>query len=166
MTFNVAEFVNNISISKDDDFVKAIKKLNAVMLNLYDDAYICRALLWGTASALENQITYLGNILLPSFERRLNTLKGTGILSESDIDVYKFSNEEKPHVSDDTTVDDQALELEMRIDQIRSKMTTAAVGFIEAIRNHDDLSKDLNLLSYSGIKAKAAERRAASGVAA
>ena len=160
MTFNVAEFVNNVSISKDDDFIVAIKKLNAVMLNVYDDAYICRALMWGQAAALENQLTYLANTLLPSFERRLNILTCKGILGESDIDVYKFSNEEKPHVADDTTLDDQVLELEMRIDQIRNKMTVAAVGYIEAIRNHDDLSKDLNLLSFGGIKAKAAERRA------
>ena len=161
MTFNVAEFVNSISISKDDDFVKAIKKLNAVTLNVFNDAYICRALMWGQAAALENQLTYLANTLLPSFERRLNILTSRGILGESDIDVYKFSNEQKPHVSDDTTLDDQVLELEMRIDQIRNKMTVAAVGYIEAIRNHDDLSKDLNLLSFSGIKSKATERRAA-----
>lgn len=159
--FNVAEFVNNVNISKDDDFVKDIKKLNAVTLNLYDDAYICRALAWGTASALENQITYLGNTLLPNFERRLDTLTSTGILGESDIDVYKFSNEDKPHVADDQTVETQAFEITQRIDQIKNKMVVAAVGFILAIQTHDDLSKDLNLLSYSGIKAKAAASRAA-----
>lgn len=160
MTFNVAEFVNGVSIAKDDGFLTAIRKLHQVMLSVYDDAYICRALFWGLAAAQENQIAYLGSTLLPSFERRLTTLAGRGILSESDIDVYKFTNEDKAHVSDDRTVEDQELELEQRIDQIRNKMTMAAVGFVEAMRNHDDLSKDLNLLSYSGIKAKAAERRA------
>ena len=159
MSFSVAEFVNGVSIAKDDGFLDAIRKLHQVKLAVYDDAYICRALFWGEAAALENQITYLGNVLLPSFERRLTTLAGRGILSEADIDVHKFTNEDKAHVSDDRTIEDQELELEQRIDQIRNKMTMAAVGFVEAMRNHDDLSKDLNLLSYSGIKAKSAEKR-------
>lgn len=161
MTFNVVEFANNVPISSKDDFVVKVKKMNQVKESVYDDAYICRALHWGEAAALFNQLEYLGGTLLPSFERRLNRLAGNGILSESDIDVFKFSNEEKAHVQDDQTIDDQILEAEARIDKIKEKMLMAAVGFIEAVRSHDDLSRDLNLLSFSGIKAKAAEKRAA-----
>jgi hypothetical protein len=162
MTFNAAEYIRDLPVASDDDFLVEVRKLNEVREQMYNNAYVCRALFWGEAAALENQLVYLGNNLLPAAQRRITALESNGVLGESE-DMYRFSNEDKPHVNDEIPVGDQTLELQMRRDQIEVTMRECAIGLVEAVRRHDDLSQTLGLLSFAGVKARAFEKRAATG---
>ena len=159
--FSVPLFVRGLVVDNTDEAYLQIKKSMELIANVFDDAYLARAYYWGVASAMENQLTYLGGNMLPNLERKLNTLNETGYLGESDLSEYRFANEDRPHVNEDTTLDDQVNSAKNRIDILQEKMVTAAVVFVEAIRAHDDISKDLGQLTYSAIKARASDKRAA-----
>ncbi len=159
MTFNVADYISTLSVPSDDPVLHDTKKVFEVMQNILDDAYLCRAFAWGVAAAMENQLTYLGGNLLPNFENKLNIIAGKGVLSESDLRTFKFSNEEQPHINSDQDKGDLIAEQEARIDQVVSKMRNAAIMFVYAVRTHDELSETLNQLNYTAIKARAASKR-------
>ena len=162
--FNVLNYISTLSVPSDDPILSDTKKLFEVMQLILDDAYLCRAFAWGVAAAMENQLTYLGGNLLPNSENKLNILAGRGVLSESDLSVFKFANEEKPHINDDQDKDDLIAEQEARISQVVNKMRNAAIMFVYAVRSHDELSETLGQLNYMGIKSKAAARRNATTV--
>ena len=158
--FNVYEYVNNLVVSADDETVKAVKDIINMHEILYDDGYLARAQHWGSATSMENQLSYLGGRLLPSMESKLNNLKNPrGILAEDDLRVSFTANESQPHINEDVLVEDQIAELEARIDQVHEKMRVAGIAFALYVKAHDEQSALLNLLSYSGIKAQAAAKR-------
>ena len=154
----VQQYVKGLSVSQDDETVNDAKKVVDIMLNLCDDAYLCRAMFWGMATAMENQLVYLGTNLLPNAERKLSRLASDGIMSESDLDVAWYSNEDKAHVNDENA-GDQIAQAEAFINQTQDKMRTAAILFVVYMRAHDEQSGILNQLTYSAIKAKANTNR-------
>ena len=154
----VQQFVKSLSVSQDDETVKDAKKVVDIMLNLCDDAYLCRAMFWGMATAMENQIVYLGTNLLVNAERKLSRLTSDGIMGESDLDVSWFANEAKAHINDENA-GDQIAQAEAFIEQTQDKMRTAAILFVVYMRAHDEQSALLNQLTYSAIKAKANTNR-------
>ena len=164
--FNVNGYVNQMSIEEGElEVLERTRDANQALQILCDDAYLARALFWGVASAMENQLSYLGGNFLPNLERSLNRLSPNGILSEDSLDLNKFSNESHAHINDDESIDDQKAEIEARIDQVRAKMDTAAIMYVEAVRNHDEISHLLGQMTYSGIKAAAAAKRQTARVA-
>ena len=90
-----------------------------------------------------------------------NSIEDNGILTETPLDLGKFSNEDKPHIHDDRDMDMIASDADIDIQKCDEKMQTAAIIYVMAIREHDDVSKDLNQLSFGAIKGKAAAKRAA-----
>jgi len=91
--FSIQDYISTLSVSSDDPVLSDTRKVFEVMQVILDDAYLCRAFAWGVATAMENQLTYLGGNLLPNSENRLNILAGRGVLSESDLSTFKFANE-------------------------------------------------------------------------
>ena len=158
--FDINNYISTLSVPSDDPVLHDTKRLFEIAQNILDDAYLCRAHAWGVAAAMENQITYLGGNLLPNFENKLNILAGKGVLSQSDLRTFKFSNEEQPHINEDQDKGDQIAEQEARIDQVVNKMRSAAIMFVYAVRNHDEISESLGQLNYVAIKSKAASKRA------
>ena len=69
------------------------------------------------------------------------------------------TNEQEPHVNEETSFDQLIEDQQNFIDQLKRRMTTAGIKMVVAIRNHDQLSNDLEQLTYAGIKAKAAANR-------
>ena len=161
MTFNVNEFCSEIEITPDNEVLVEWKQLFNTTQILLDDAYSCRAYFWGVASAMENQIQYLGGNYLPNLERRVNQLEGNGFLSESDLQVSWHSNEDKPHVNEEVDAILQSSEVKDQIDNIQDRMVNLGVAYVLARTSHDDISKTLNQLTYGAIKAKAAARKVA-----
>ena len=157
--FKVNAFCQDLSVTPDNDILLEFKKLFTATSALLEDAYSTRAYFWGVASAMENQIQYLGSNYLPNLERRVNTLEGNGFLSEGDLQVDWFSNEDKPHVNDETPIDTQASDVRNQIDVIQDRMQTLAIAYVTAVREHDDISKDLQQLTYGAIKSRAAAKR-------
>jgi hypothetical protein len=159
-SFKVNAFCKDLAIGTSDEILTEFQQLFNATSILLSDAYSTRAYFWGVASALENQIQYLGSNYLPNLERRVNTLEGTGYLSEGDLQVDWFANEDKPHVNDDTDIETQASDVRSQIDVIQERMRTLAIGYVLAVREHDDISKDLQQLTYGAIKSRAAAKRA------
>ena len=157
--FDVNTYINDLKVDpKDEELVQAqeIVKLTALICN---DVWLCRQAYYGFAGAMDRQIGYLGGTLLPRAEQRLNRLEGNGFLSESDVAVDWFANEDKPHVNEERPLDQQIDDQKVFIDQLVVRMRTAAILFVTHVRAHDELSRDLEQLTYNGIKAKAASNR-------
>jgi len=157
--FNVNGFCNEITITQDNQVLIEWKQIFQATSVLLEDAYLARAYFWGVASSMENQIAYLGGNYIPNLERRVNNLEGNGVLSEGDLRVDWVSNEDQAHVNEDVAVDDQIADLKVRINQGQEKMVTAAIGYVLAVQEHDDISKTMDQLTFSGIKARAADKR-------
>ena len=112
-----------------------------------------------------SHLKYLGGTLLPKAEQRLNQLEGNGILSETDITVGwgKHANEDQPHINDEIAVDQQVENQKSYMDDLTARMRTVAISFVLHVQEHDDISKDLNQLSFSAIQARSAQKKAAIG---
>ena len=158
--FQVNEFCKDLVITPENEVLQEFTQLFTATSALLEDAYSTRAYFWGVASAMENQIQYLGGNYLPNLERRVNTLEGNGYLSEGDLSVDWFSNEDKPHVNEDVTIETQASDTRNQIDMISERMRTLAIAYVLAVWEHDDISKDLQQLTYGAIKSRAAAKRA------
>lgn len=162
--FNVQEFCKDLKIEPEDKAtINDAKKLVELTELICEDAYLARAWFWGTATAMENQVSYLGGNLLPKAERKYNSLTSKGFLGEGDVSVDWYANEDKPHVNDDVTMDDQVIDAEAFIARTKEKMKTAAILFVAMVQAHDDNSKMLDQLTYSAIKAKSSNKRKAGG---
>ena len=159
--FNVNQYCKDMTVAANDNDVVEFKRLNEATQIIYDDAYLARAYFWGVASSMENQLSYLGGNYLPNLERRMNTLNSEGILSQTDLDVNWHSNEDQLHVNDDQPVEEHKAIQQSRIDIVHTKMRTAAICYVLAVRAHDDISHTLDQLTFSGIKAKAEAKRSA-----
>jgi len=157
---DIRAFIHTIDADDFKDEASEFKKLFELLQNVLDNAYLARSALWGVATGLENQISYIGSNFRANLERRLNTLENPrGILAEDDLMVHKFANESHPHINNDSTVSDQAEELKLRIDQLTRTMSVAAVGYTLAVRTHDEISQQLGQMTYHAIKSRALSRR-------
>ena len=159
--FNVNAYCNELSVSPNNDVVAEAKELFQASTVLLGDPWLVRAYFWGIATAMENQISYLGGDYKPRLVTKRNGIEDNGILTETPLDIGKFTNEDRPHIHDDRDMDMIASDADIDIQKCEEKMQTAAIVYILAITEHDDVSKDLNQLSFAGIKAKSAARKAA-----
>lgn len=161
---HIVEFINDniIPVLEDSNSeIEEVRQYLEVAHSLINDPYMTRGMFWGVAAAFENQYNYLTTNFGRNLESRLNRLTGSGVLSESTLDEYKFANEEKPHINEDVTLNDQIAEVKQLIDRNNEKRFMCAVMFYFARKQHDEVSLDLQQLTYSAIKAKAAAKRAA-----
>ena len=157
---DIRAFIHTIDAEEFEGESSEFRKLFELLQNVLDNAYLARSALWGIATGLENQISYIGSNFRANLERRLNTLENPrGILAEDDLMLHKFANESHPHVNSDITIADQAEELKLRIDQLTRTMSVAAVGYTLAVKTHDEISQQLGQMTYHAIKSRAQSRR-------
>lgn len=153
--FDVHAYVQSLHVSQDDeDYQNAMKKVEIAHL-MYPNAHLVKAELYGVASAMENQMKYYGGVLIPSKERRISQLGGSGFLKEDDLREYRFANETLPHVNEEESIADTIQYIERELDDLTYALRVAAISFVTNVREHDKVALDLDLLTYSGIKAKA-----------
>ncbi len=157
--YDVVEFVKSLNIAADDPHIAETRLAIENILLLKDDPWAARQAMFGLANGCENQVQYLGARLLPNFERRLNVLAGRGVLSENDIAESWFANEDKPHVNDDITIEDQIDDVKMKIDNVMLRMRNEAIEYVLFVRQHDELSRDLEQITYGEIKQRAQMNR-------
>ena len=159
--FNVYSYLNELTVTQDDEEVARAKDWATLTLVILDDPWLARQGFFGMAGAMERQIEYLGGTLRPNTVGRLQRTYEGNISSESDLSQVKWANYDAPHLNDDTPIDDQRASTEAFIEQLDERMRTAGILFVECLKQHDLISKDLDQLTYSGIKAKAASNKAA-----
>jgi hypothetical protein len=70
------------------------------------------------------------------------------------------------HFGDEVSFDQQVDDQREFVNGLENRMRTAGIVFVTRVRAHDELSKQLDQLSYSAIKAKANSNRAARAKAA
>jgi len=161
--FDLQTYLNDLTVKQDDeDLVKALEIIELTEL-ICDDAWLARQDHYGSAGAMERQIVYLGSTLLPNAENKLSRMKSTGIIGESYTQDSWFgtTNADEPHINDEIPFDQQVEDQENFVEGLKVRMRTAAILFVTRVRAHDELSKTLEQLSYSGIRAKAQQNRAA-----
>ena len=164
--FNAAEFINDLEVNDDDEDKKRIE--DSIELNhlIYNNQWAVRQVCYSIAWGMLSHLNHLGSNLLPKAEKRINQLEGNGILSESDITVgwgKKYANEDQPHINDEIPVDEQVDRQKNFVDDLLSRMKTVAISFVLHVEEHDDISKDLNQLTFKAIQTRSAQKRAATG---
>ena len=165
--FNPAEFINDLVVDKEDEDLVRVQDLIKLKHLIYDDAWTVRQSCYNEAFGMLSHLKYLGGTLLPKAEQRINQLENrTGVLGETDISVgwgTKHSNEDRPHINDEVSVDQQVDNQKSFVDDLLSRMRTVAISFVVHMEEHDDISKDLNQLTFSAIQTRSEQKKAAMG---
>lgn len=157
--FDVPAFINELVVTEDnEDYIHARKRVEITLL-MYPNAYLARADLYGTITSMENYISYTGGTLVPAKQQRIKQLSGRGFMAEDDLRQYKFANESMPHINEERSVDDVIADIRAELDQLIYSMQVAAIMMVVCIREHDELSNQLGLHTFSAIKAKAAQNK-------
>ena len=165
MTFNLQAYLNDLTVSEDDETVK--KSLDVVELLgiICDDKWLARQAYYGVCGAMERQLVYLGETLLPNTESRISRMVSTGIIGESYSQDHWFgnTNDDNPHVNDEVAFDQQIDDTKTFAEELRERMRTAAIIFVVHLREHDKISKNMEppQLMYGQIKSKAESNRQA-----
>lgn len=159
--FKVNEYVNELNIKPDNDELQRAKDHVELTHLVTNDPWLARQTFYGIAGAMDRQIEYLGNTLLPNSERKLTNMASKGVIGESyTIDSwFGTTNEDDPHINEEIPFDQLIDDQQTFVDGLRERMKTAAIIFVCNLRAHDDMSKQLDQLTYSGIKAKAEMNR-------
>ena len=146
----------------DAELELAMDSVNLTELGC-DDGWLARQEHFGVAGAMERQIEYLGNTLLPNAEAKIQKMASGGIIGESYTQDHWFgtTNTESPHENEEIAFDQQIEDQQNFADDLRARMRTAAIRMVTRIKAHDDISNTLGQLTYSAIKAKATANRMA-----
>ena len=168
MPFSLNTFMNELVVAQDDEELAKVKEFVDLAEIICSDPWLARQGHYGYAGAMERQLEYLGTVLLPNSEAKLQRMNSKGVIGESyTVDSgFGTTNEDNPHVNEEISFDQQVEDQQNFVDQLKTRMRTAGIMFAVHVKAHDDLSKQLDQLTYSGIKAKAeANRQSARQVA-
>jgi len=161
--FKVKQYVNELTVTKDDEELEKAMDIIELTNVICNDPWLARQDHFGSAGAMERQLEYLGGTLLPNSEAKLTRMNSDGVMGESyTIDSwFGTSNADDPHINDEIAYDQLVDDQRTFCDELRVRMRTAAILLVTRIKAHDEISKDLDQLTYSAIKSRAASNRAA-----
>jgi hypothetical protein len=158
--FALNEYLKELSstVTPDNDELQRAKDHVELTALICDDPWLSRQAYYGVAGAMERQIEYLGNTLLPNSEAKLQKMNMNGVMGESyTIDSwFGTANKDDPHINEEIALDVLIDDQETFCQGLRDRMKTAAIIFVCNMKAHDEVSKILDQLTYSGIKARAA----------
>ena len=72
--FNAVEFINDLTVSNDDEVVKKVTDLIELKHLIYEDAWTVRQSCYNEAFGMLSHLNYLGGTLLPRAEQRLSLI--------------------------------------------------------------------------------------------
>tara|TARA_R100001082_G_scaffold79814_1_gene47114 strand:+ start:11803 stop:12312 length:510 start_codon:yes stop_codon:yes gene_type:complete len=160
--WNLNAYLSDLVVEQDDEEFLAAKDLVEASAILCNDKWLTRQAHFGMAGAMERQLEFLGGTLLPNAEDKLRRMESNGIIGESYTKDSWFgaTNEEDPHINDEIPFDQVKDDQQTFIEEIRTRMRTAAIIFVVHVRAHDLLSSILQpqQLSYSAIKTKSKQK--------
>ena len=160
------EYINDLVVTEDDPELKQAKDSVEVSELLCNDEWLVRQLHYGVAGAMERQMDYLFNDLIPSVESKIARLNGQTVSREIVQPSWAGStNSEEPHINDEAP--DQAIDNSQTfLESLENRVRTAAIIFVMHMKAHDEVSITLDQLSYAQIKHRAAQKREAATKAA
>ena len=161
--FNINEYLSSMQVNKDDAELEKANDIVEMTEIVCDDPWLARQDHFGSAGAMERQLEYLGGTLLPNAEAKCQRMSSKGVIGESYTPDHWFgnTNDHDPHINDEVAFDQQIDDQQTFIEELKNRMRTAAILFVTRMRAHDELSKQLDQLTYAAIKQKAASNRAA-----
>lgn len=161
--FKVQEYINEITVTQDDEELIKAKEVIDLLGLLCEDAYLYRQGCFALAGGMERQLEYLGGTLLPSNENQLARMSSGGIRGESYTQDSWFgtTNSDDEHINDEVGTEQLIDDKQDFIRQLERRMRTAAIILVVAVREHDDVSDMLSQHKYGTIKAMAAAKRKA-----
>ena len=165
MTFNLQGYLNDLVVTEGDEIVQKSVDVVELLGILCDDVWLARQAYYGVCGAMERQLTYLGETLLPNVESRISRMVSTGIIGESYVQDHWFGTTyaDDPHVNDEVSYDQQLDDAKTFVEELQDRMRTAAIIFVTHLRRHDKISKEMEppQLTYGQIKSKAESNRQA-----
>ena len=81
--FNLNNYLNELVVPANDDILDKAKDITELTEVICDDHWLSRQAHFGYAGAMERQIEYLGNTLLPTAEDKLKRMNSDGVIGES-----------------------------------------------------------------------------------
>lgn len=166
MSFNLREYLNKLVVSQDDEDLASAKQVAHLTLLLCDDPWLARQAFFGMTSAMERQVSYLGEVLLPKAEKRIQTLGSPGVMKEDLVVDHWFgtTNETATHINDERNNDQRIDDARDFADRLRDRMRRGGIIYVVNKIEHDMISADLDQLSYHSIQTKSANNRKAQSV--
>jgi hypothetical protein len=160
------EYIKDLVVNEDDPKLQEAKDSVEVSELLCNDPWLLRQLHYGVAGAMERQMDYLFNDLIPSVESKIARLNGQTVSREIVQPSWAGStNSEEPHINDEAP--DQAIDNSQTfLESLENRVRTAAIIFVMHMKAHDEVSITLDQLSYAQIKHRAAQKREAATKAA
>ena len=160
------EYINDLVVTEDDAELKQAKDSVEVSELLCNDEWLVRQLHYGVAGAMERQMDYLLDTLIPRTESRIARLNGQTVSREIVQPSWAGStNSEEAHINDEAP--DQAIDNSQTfLESLEKRVRTAAIIFVMHMKAHDEVSNVLEQLTYGQIKQKAAQNRKAAAKAA
>jgi len=159
----VEKYVNELTVETDDvDRMQAIEHVNLSEL-LCDDLWLVRQLHYGVAGAMERQMDYLLNTLIPNTESRIAKLNGQTVSRESiNVNWAAPTNSEEVHINDENP-DQAESDAQAFVEGLRDRVRRAAIIYVMHVQAHDEASLLLNpqQFTYQQIKDKAESNRQA-----
>ena len=162
--FNVAEYINELVVNKDDEDRKNIISLIELKHLIYNDAWTVRQSCYNEAFGMLSHMKYLGGTLIPNAQRRIDQLHGNNIVAMDYNPSWATKgtvNESDPREDEDISVDQQVDDQKTFVDQLQYRLRVCAMSFVMHVQEHDEISKDLNQLSFQAIQSRAEENRQA-----
>jgi hypothetical protein len=161
--FDINEYLHGLVIAEDDYRLDLAKKTVEIVELGCDDAWLARAEHFGAIGALQSQIEYLANTLIPKAEMKISKTSSDGVGGESySFNTFEgFSNSEEQHVNDEVEQEDLIDNQRKFVEGLKDRKENAGIRMITRIIAHDDLSRTLDQLTYGGIKARAAHNKKA-----
>ena len=159
-------YIKDLVVNEDDPKLQEAKDSVEVSELLCNDPWLLRQLHYGVAGAMERQMDYLFNDLIPSVESKIARLNGQTVSREIVQPSWAGStNSEEPHINDEAP--DQAIDNSQTfLESLENRVRTAAIIFVMHMKAHDEVSITLDQLSYAQIKHRAAQKREAATKAA
>lgn len=146
------EVRNAVTVDPSTEVGKRMAAWLAAVPLFIDNGYTTRALYYGIASACGRQIDYIEDRLQSANAGRLRSLlntataKGNGTAPE--VDEEEEGSQESVH-----SIQDQIVEVQLRIEQNEQSVDELHMLQRLAIENHDEVSLTLNLPTWATIQA-------------
>lgn len=143
----VKTYLRDVTVREDDEVVEITRALILDMIrraelmsprkNLLRNEFLQMA--W----ANEGQFNFQVHNLIPNKERQLSSTS-RGVMGEDDLDIFKTSNESKPHINSAQTNSQREDWLKASIDEAWCEVHNCAISWFMFVKAHDEVTAELN----------------------
>lgn len=158
--FELNSYLNSLDVPSDSVELTQVKDLITLKHLIYGDAWTVRQSCYNEAWGMQSHLKYIGGSLLVNAQKRRSALDGPNIMDEQlNVSWGNAPNADQAHINDEVPVQDQIQSADEFIADLRYRMYVCAISYVLHVQEHDDISRDLEQLTFSGIQARATANR-------